>query len=108
MMAVAASPDTVVKLGGIGMDFLFGTGWSSRARPVDSDLVAEWWRDDVRWCIDTFGPGRCMFESNYPVDRNSLSYTVLWNAFQKIAAVYSDHEQNDLFSGTAARVYRIM
>ncbi len=107
MMAVSASPNTVVKLGGIGMDFLFGTGWSSRARPADSDLVADWWGDDIRWCIDTFGPGRCLFESNYPVDRNSLSYTVLWNGFQKIAAAYSDHEQDELFSGTAARVYRI-
>jgi L-fuconolactonase len=108
MSQFAACPNAVVKLGGIGMDtYLFRTGWSSRARPPGSDEVVEWWGDDIRWCIDTFGSSRCMFEANYPVDRDAIGYTVSWNAFQKIAAIYSDEEQNDLFAGTAARVYRI-
>jgi predicted TIM-barrel fold metal-dependent hydrolase len=108
MRQLAAGPNAVVKLGGIGMDsYLFRTGWSSRARPPGSDEVVEWWGDDIRWCIDTFGPSRCMFEANYPVDREALGYTVIWNAFQKIAAGYSGQEQDDLFAGTAARVYRI-
>jgi L-fuconolactonase len=108
MYQLAACPNVVVKLGGIGMDsYLFRTGWSSWARPPGSDEVVEWWGDDIRWCIDTFGPSRCMFESNYPVDRDAVGYTVTWNAFQKIAATYSDEEQDDLFAGTAARVYRI-
>lgn len=108
MSRLASCQNAVVKLGGIGMDtYFFRTGWSSRARPPDSDEVVERWGDDIRWCIDTFGPSRCMFESNYPVDRDAVGYTVLWNAFQKIAAAYSDAEQDDLFVGTAARVYRI-
>jgi L-fuconolactonase len=108
MLQLATCPNAVVKLGGIGMDsYLFRTGWSSWDRPPGSDDVVGWWGDDIRWCIDTFGPSRCMFESNYPVDRDAVGYTVTWNAFQKIAASYSDAEQDDLFSGTAARVYRI-
>jgi L-fuconolactonase len=107
MATIATCPNVVVKLGGIGMDYKFGTGWSARDRPPGSDEVVRWWGDDIRWCVDTFGPNRCMFESNYPVDRQSMSYTVLWNAFQKVAASYTDDEQNALFSGTAVRVYRI-
>jgi L-fuconolactonase len=107
MRHLAACPNVVIKLGGIGMDFFFATGWSSSSRPPGSDQVVQWWGDDIRWCIDTFGPSRCLFESNYPVDKVSCSYTVIWNAFQKMAAVYSDDEQDDLFAGTAARVYRI-
>jgi L-fuconolactonase len=108
MSQLAACPNATVKLGGIGMDtYLFRTGWSARARPPGSDEVVAWWGDDIRWCIDVFGPSRCMFESNYPVDRDAIGYTVIWNAFQKIAAAYSDTEQDDLFAGTAARVYRI-
>jgi predicted TIM-barrel fold metal-dependent hydrolase len=108
MNQLAACPNAVVKLGGIGMDtYVFRTGWSSRARPPGSDDVVKWWGDDIRWCIDTFGPSRCMFVSNYPFDRDAIGYTVSWNGFQKIAAGYPDAEQNDLFSGTAARVYRI-
>jgi predicted TIM-barrel fold metal-dependent hydrolase len=67
--------------------------------------VAARWRDEVRFCIDTLGPARCMFESNFPVDRLAVGYTVLWNAFQKMAAPYSDEEQDALFAGTARRVY---
>jgi predicted TIM-barrel fold metal-dependent hydrolase len=74
---------------------------------VGSDEIVERWGDDIRWCIDTFSPWRCMFESNFPVDRRAVGYTVLWNAFQKIASGYSNDEQNSLFAGTAARVYRI-
>ncbi len=48
-----------------------------------------------------------MFESNFPVDKLSLSYAVLWNAFKKIAASYSEDEKENLFRGTATRVYRI-
>ena len=60
-----------------------------------------------RHAIECFGPERCMFESNFPVDRMSLSYRVLWNGLKKIAAAYSGAEQDALFSGTAARVYRL-
>lgn len=107
MGQLAECPNVLVKLGGIGMDSQFGTGWIGQERPPTSDAVVAWWGDDFRFCIDTFGPDRCLFESNFPVDRRTIGYTVLWNAFQKMAAGYSDTEQEALFSGTAIRAYRL-
>jgi L-fuconolactonase len=105
--ALVNCPNVFVKIGGIGMDSMFATGWSKRELPPSSDEVVAWWGDDIRFCIDTIGPDRCLFESNFPVDRWSMNYTVLWNAFQKIAASYSDADQDALFSGTAKRAYRL-
>ena len=107
MRSAAAQPNAVLKVGGIGMDFYFGTGWAQRAMPPGSEEVAEHWSDNVRFCIDAFGPDRCMFESNFPVDRHTLTYPVLWNALQIMASEYSDAEQEAMFSGTATRVYRL-
>ncbi|MXW88893.1 MAG: amidohydrolase family protein [Acidimicrobiaceae bacterium] len=107
MRLVAACPNVVLKVGGIGMDVYFATGWAAADVPPGSEEVAAYWDDDVRFCIDTFGPDRCMFESNFPVDRQTLTYPVLWNALQIMAAGYTDTEQDALFSGTATRVYRL-
>ena len=107
MRLVADCRNVVLKVGGIGMDMYYGTGWTTPDAPPGSEEVAEYWGDDVRFCIDTFGPDRCMFESNFPVDRQTLPYPVLWNALQIMAAGYSDAEQEDLFSGTATRIYRL-
>ena len=107
MSAAAECSNIVLKVGGIGMDNTFGTGWSDFHKPPSSEQVADYWSDDVRWSIDTFGPSRCMFESNFPVDRQSLPYAVLWNAMQIMAADYSAEEQADLFVNTAAATYRI-
>lgn len=104
---IATCGNIVVKLGGVGMDSLFGMGWSKLDRPPGSDEVVAWWGDDIRFCIDTIGPARCLFESNFPVDRRSVGYTVLWNAFQKIVAPYSEGERDALFAGTAQRAYRL-
>ena len=57
--------------------------------------------------IDSFGPSRCMFESNFPVDKQSYSYGVMWNAFKRVSAGYTPAERADLFYGTAARAYRL-
>ena len=70
---------------------------SKRDEPPSSEEVAGHWRDRIRWCIDRFGPQRCTFESNFPVDRATLPYAVLWNSFQIIAADYDEadrHEQD--------------
>ena len=107
MRLVAACPNVVLKVGGIGMDIYYGTGWTAADVPPGSEEVAAYWDDDVRFCIDTFGPDRCLFESNFPVDRQTLTYPVLWNALQIMAAGYTDAEQDALFSGTATRVYRL-
>ncbi|MEC9427372.1 MAG: amidohydrolase family protein, partial [Actinomycetota bacterium] len=57
--------------------------------------------------IDCFGPDRCMFESNFPVDRLSVSYRVLFNAFKKMVIDFNDEERSAMFSGTATRTYRL-
>ena len=82
-------------------------GWHRADRPPSSEQLAAAWGPFFRFCIDAFGPQRCMFESNFPVDRESCSYTVLWNAFKRIAAGAgaSDSDKTELFSGTARRVY---
>jgi len=107
MTAAAECDNITLKVGGIGMDNVYGTGWSELDAPPSSEQVAAYWSDDVRWCIDAFGPARCMFESNFPVDRQSVPYSVLWNAMQIMADGYSSDEQDQLFSGTAASIYRI-
>lgn len=107
-IADAARCDNVVlKVGGIGMEHYFGMGWYDLPEPPPSEEVAAWWADRVHFAIDAFGPNRCLFESNYPVDRQTLPYTVLWNAFQILADRYDADERRALFHDTAARAYRI-
>lgn len=106
-MAVLASLDNVMlKVGGIGMA-RYGAGWERQPKPPTSDAVLALWGDELRWCIDEFGPSRCMFESNYPVDGESIGYTVLWNAYKKVSTGYDIEERAALFAGTARRVYRL-
>jgi predicted TIM-barrel fold metal-dependent hydrolase len=102
--ALARYPGLHVKLGGLGMP-LCGFGFETRERPVSSAELAEAWRPWFETCIAAFGPDRCMFESNFPVDRVSCSYRTLWNAFKRIATGASVDEKAALFSDTAARFY---
>ncbi len=103
---LAELPNTVLKVGGIGMT-RYGVGWEQQATAPSSDEVLALWGDFMRRSIDTFGPDRCMFESNYPVDGETCGYTILWNAFKKISADYSPAERADLFRGTARRAYNL-
>jgi len=104
--AIAACPNVVAKLGGLAMPDN-GFGWHEQERPPTSDEFVAAQARYYHHTIQCFGPQRCMFESNFPVDRLSLSYAVLWNALKKIAGNYSESEQTAMFSGTARRVYRI-
>lgn len=104
--AIAECPNVVAKIGGLAMP-PNGFGWEQRATPPTSDEVLAAHRDYYLHTIDCFGPDRCMFESNFPVDKLSLSYTVYWNAMQKLAAEFGEAEQEALFEGTARRVYRL-
>ena len=106
MRDLSSCANVNLKLGGIGMP-LFGLGWHKRQDGASSDDLAEAWGDEIRFCIDAFGVDRCMFESNFPVDRAGCSYTVLWNAFQRIASGYSGAERAELFHDTAVRTYRL-
>lgn len=103
---LARCPNVVAKLGGILMR-RNGFGFEERPRPATSDEVVATTGRWYRHAIDCFGPDRCMFESNYPVDRVSVSYRVLWNAFKKLVADASPSEKAALFHDTAARVYRL-
>ena len=103
---LAQYPNVNVKLGGLGMKII-GFGFHERPRPPSSLELAQAWRPYIEACIAAFCADRCMFESNFAVDRESYSYPVLWNAFKRLASQYSKDEQAALFSGTAARVYRL-
>ena len=95
-----------IKLGGRSLT-MAGFGWHRREAPPGSSELAEAFGPYYRACIDLFGAERCMFESNFPVDRASCSYTVLWNAFKKLSANYSPQQRAALFHDTASRVYRL-
>ena len=103
---IAACPNVVAKLGGLAMPDN-GYGWNLRAQPPGSDELlaaqAPWYRH----AIDCFGPARCLFESNFPVDRRSLGYGVYWNAMKKLAAAYPAADQQAMFHDNAARIYRL-
>lgn len=103
---LASCPNVVAKLGGLGMRFC-GFGFHEQQDPPGSATLAQAWHPYIDTCIQAFGPERCMFESNFPVDQLSCSYRVLWNAFKRLAAGYSAQDKAALFSQTAARVYRL-
>lgn len=103
---IAACENVVAKLGGLAMPDN-GYGWHTAQRPPTSDEFVAAQRRFYERTIEVFGPERCMFESNFPVDRFSLSYPVVWNGFKKISAGYSPTERAAMFSGTARRVYRL-
>ncbi len=104
--ALATCPNVVVKLGGLGMP-RSGFGWHEQAAPPASTELAETMAPYYCWCIEQFGVDRCMFESNFPVDKISYSYTVIWNAFKRLSKDFSPQERAALFHDTAAKVYRL-
>jgi L-fuconolactonase len=103
---LAKCANVVVKLGGVGM-ISFGFDFHERQTPPSSEELAAAWRQYLEPCIEAFGSERCMFESNFPPDKQSGGYTELWNAFKRITAGASAAEKTALYSGTAARTYRI-
>ena len=110
--AVAACSNTVMKCGGAQMRV---GGWEpafhmhQRGEPMGSEEMCEIMLPYYQYAIEAFGPERCMFESNFPVDRECVSYRTLWNLFKRIAATLglSASEKAAIFSGTASRAYRI-
>jgi len=111
--AIARCPNAVMKCGGgqqrVGADWEPPFHMHQRAAPIGSEELCELLFPYYQYVIDTFGPQRCMFESNFPVDKECVSYRTLWNAFKRIAARLglSETEKTAIFSGTAARVYRL-
>lgn len=103
---IAKCDNVFAKLGGLAMPDN-GFGWNLRDEPPTSDEFVSAQKDYYHHTLDCFGVDRCMFESNFPVDKWSLSYHVVWNGFKKIAANYSEAEKHRLFYETAAQVYRL-
>lgn len=106
MHDLAQLPNVVVKLGGLGMR-INGFDFEKGPTPPPSAQLAQAWRPWVETCIEAFGPQRCMFESNFPVDKGSYSFRCGWNAFKRLTAGFSAAERAQLFAGTARRVYRL-
>jgi L-fuconolactonase len=104
--AVAACPNVVIKLGGLGM-VRCGFDWHTREKPIGSEELATAMAPFLTHCIEQFTPARCTFESNFPVDKVSFSYNVMWNAFKRFSKNYSASERAAMFHDTAARIYRI-
>lgn len=99
-------PNVTIKLGGMMMR-LAATDYMAQPRPPTSDELAALWRPYIETCISLFGADRCIFESNFPVDKMGIGWTALWNAFKRLAQGASAAEKLALFSGTARRVYRL-
>jgi L-fuconolactonase len=99
-------PNVRMKLGGLSGGRT-GFGYEKRREPASLDLLVSNWRPYIETCINAFGPTRCMFESNYPVDKVAANYRRLWNAFKTIAAPCTVGEKSAMFSGTAARTYSL-
>ncbi len=104
--ALSQCSNVFAKLGGLAQS-VNGFRWEERDLPPNSDEIPDVQRPYYLHAIECFGPDRCMFESNFPVEKESVTYHVLWNAFKKIAADFSEDEKDDLFRGTAVRAYRL-
>lgn len=103
---LASRPNIRVKIGGMGM-IMFGFGFEQAQRPPTSYELAREWQPYIETCLEAFGTNRCMFESNFPEDKQSCSYVELWNAFKLATRTMSADERRDLFYRTACRTYRL-
>ena len=103
---LAERDNVVIKIGGLAMP-INGWGWHKRELPANSDEFTESHGRYYLHAIKCFGVERCMFESNFPVDKRSISYPVLWNGFKKIVEDFSTEEKEYLFYKTAAEFYSL-
>jgi L-fuconolactonase len=106
MATLATCPNVYMKLGGLGME-ICGFGWYEMPVPPGSAELAEAYAPYFLFCIERFGTHRCMFESNFPVDKRSYPYSIIWNAFKRITKDFSSSERRNLFYNTAVKVYRL-
>ncbi|WP_425642060.1 amidohydrolase family protein [Marinomonas gallaica] len=106
LTVLSKCPNVFIKLGGFGMPIM-GFGFADQPKPPSSEALAESIAPYIDVVIDLFGEERCMFESNFPVDKGSFSYGVLWNAFCRITEHWSEQARNQVFHATALRVYQI-
>ncbi len=103
---LAERTNVFVKVGGMGMP-VFGHNFEHKARPATSSEMATAWQPLIDICVSAFGTRRCMFESNFPVDRQSGGYTEIWNALKKATKAMSPGERHEMFYESACRAYRL-
>jgi predicted TIM-barrel fold metal-dependent hydrolase len=103
---VARCENVFLKFGGRGMR-VAGARHHERPLPPSSEELAQAWAPVFNRCMDAFGPQRCLFESNFPVDKSMFSYAIVWNAFKRLAARFSEDEKDALFHRTASRIYQL-
>ena len=103
---LSESKNVYAKLGGLAMPV---NGWNfhKQDKPASSDQIVDLHQQYYLHTINCFGADRCMFESNFPVDRRSVTYHILWNAFKKMVSDYSDEDKNKLFFKNAKDVYGV-
>ena len=106
MMRLSRLPNIKVKLGGLGME-VNGAKFHLNQNPPNSSQLADIWKSWIYETIDMFGVERCMFESNFPVDKVTSSYAVYWNTFKRIALDASPTEKRFLFHDTAKNFYNL-
>ena len=106
VVEVARCPNAVMKIGGLAMRYA-GFDFNKQSEPPSSDLLAQSWKPFVDVCIEAFGPSRCMFESNFPVDKGMCGYVALWNAFKKLTVHHSADDREWLFHKTAITTYKL-
>ncbi len=103
---LAGCENVVLKIGAL-IRPLSGQRWDKREEKASSEEVAAAWGDEIHFAIDAFGPSRCLFESNFPVDKACFGYVEIWNAFKRLAVGFSPEEKLDLFHDSTARAYRL-
>lgn len=103
---LAQCPNVHMKLGGLGLA-VSGRDYHLAPLPASSGELAKDWQPHIAACIEAFGVERCMFESNFPVDKAACSYVVLWNAFKRLVSGASADEKAALFHDNAMRFYRL-
>ena len=104
--AVAECPNVVIKLGGMGMPIV-GFDWHEREKPIGSQELANDVGPYIEHCISEFGPQRCMFESNFPVDKVSYSYNIMYNAFKLLTKGFRDEDRKAMLHDNAVTIYKI-
>ena len=103
---LATCENVVAKLGGLNME-VNGFDWHKNPKPPTSEELCEATRPYFEYTIEKFGPERCLFESNFPVDKLSCSYIVCWNSFKRLTANYSSNEKALMYHDVAKRVYKL-
>jgi predicted TIM-barrel fold metal-dependent hydrolase len=106
IIELARCENVVMKLGGMMMR-LAAYDYGALPAPPSSSELADYWRPYLETCIERFGPNRCLFESNFPVEKMGIGYAALWNAFKRVTAGASADEKTAMYSGTARRAYRV-